>query len=169
MFENVTGVMSKGAYTGETALLEIVILLLVAFIFGWVARMIWENVFGGEDYDYHYFDYEEFDELEEADETEKQNQEEIVSPTGYKFDDLKIVEGIGPKIEELLKEAGIKNWKDLADASVESLKGILKSAGEKFSFHDPSTWPEQAKLAYEQKWDELDEFQEFLIGGKKLS
>ncbi len=33
----------------------------------------------------------------------------FVSPTGIKNDDLKIVEGIGPKIEGLLKRAGIEN------------------------------------------------------------
>jgi hypothetical protein len=68
----------------------------------------------------------------------------------------------------LLKRAGIENWKDLSEKTADELKDILKAAGDRYSFHDPSTWPEQAMLAYENKWDELEEFQEFLSGGKRV-
>lgn len=86
-----------------------------------------------------------------------------------KLDDLKIVEGIGPKIETLLKEGGISTWAELAAASEERLKEILDAAGPRYQIHDPSTWPAQAKFAAEGKWDELKEYQEVLIGGRDKS
>jgi hypothetical protein len=45
---------------------------------------------------------------------------------------------------------------------------ILKKAGDSYAFHNPTTWPEQAMLAYQKKWDELEEFQNFLKGGKTV-
>ncbi|MEZ4984900.1 MAG: helix-hairpin-helix domain-containing protein [Saprospiraceae bacterium] len=82
-------------------------------------------------------------------------------------DDLKIVEGIGPKIESLLKDAGIINWSDLAAASTDRLQEILAAAGERYRLADPSTWAKQASLAAEGKWDELNAYQEFLDGGRE--
>lgn len=84
-----------------------------------------------------------------------------------KKDDLKIVEGIGPKIEELCHVAGIYTFADLADASYETLKGILDNAGARFQMHDPSTWPKQAALARDGKWDELKAWQDELNKGKE--
>ncbi len=81
-------------------------------------------------------------------------------------EDLKVVEGIGPKIEGLLKDDGIKNWSDLAKATEASLQGILDKAGDKYRLADPSTWPKQAQLAADSKWDELKNYQDFLKGGK---
>lgn len=81
-------------------------------------------------------------------------------------EDLKVVEGIGPKIEGLLKDAGIKNWADLAAASMDKLRGVLADAGSRYKLADPSTWPEQAKLADAGKWDDLKKYQDFLSGGK---
>ncbi len=81
-------------------------------------------------------------------------------------EDLKVVEGIGPKIEQLLKNDGIKTWRDLANAKVERLKGILDAAGDRYRIHDPGTWPEQAQLAANGDWDKLKEFQDFLQGGR---
>lgn len=85
---------------------------------------------------------------------------------GPKLDDLKIVEGIGPKIETLLKEGGINTWAELAEAPVDRLKEILDAAGPRYQIHDPGTWPAQAKLAAEGKWDELKALQEELTGGR---
>ncbi|MCB0633880.1 MAG: hypothetical protein KDD15_29315 [Lewinella sp.] len=92
----------------------------------------------------------------------------IAKKLGYSSDpnDLKIVEGIGPKIEGLLHDAGIKTWADLAATSVDRLKEILGDAGERYRLADPTTWPKQAELAAAGKWDELKEYQDFLNGGK---
>ncbi|MDX1912698.1 MAG: 50S ribosomal protein L27, partial [Saprospiraceae bacterium] len=88
---------------------------------------------------------------------------------GPKLDDLKIIEGVGPKIETLLKEGGINTWAELAEAPVDRLKEILDAAGPRYQIHDPSTWPAQAKFAAEGKWDELKEYQEVLTGGRDKS
>lgn len=84
----------------------------------------------------------------------------------WKWDDLKIVEGIGPKIEELLHKAGIKTWKSLAETAVDKIKEILDAAGPNYQIHDPGTWPKQAELADQGKWDELKKWQDELDAGK---
>lgn len=81
-------------------------------------------------------------------------------------EDLKVVEGIGPKIEQLLKNDGIRTWRDLANAKVDRLKGILEAAGDRYRIHDPGTWAEQAQLAADGDWDKLKEYQDFLQGGR---
>jgi large subunit ribosomal protein L27 len=60
-------------------------------------------------------------------------------------DDLKKVAGIGPKIAELLNEAGIVTFKDLAGTSVDKLKEILAGAGSRYASKDPAPWIDQAK------------------------
>lgn len=81
--------------------------------------------------------------------------------------DLKIIEGIGPKIEELYHEAGIKTWKDLAETSVETSQNILNEAGSRYAMHNPETWSKQALLAYQGKWQELKDYQESLNAGRE--
>ena len=88
---------------------------------------------------------------------------------GPKLDDLKIIEGVGPKIETLLKEGGISTWEELAAASVDRLKEILEEAGPRYNIHDPSTWPAQSKFAAEGKFEELKEYQDVLTGGRDES
>ncbi|GJM34495.1 MAG: hypothetical protein DHS20C18_34960 [Saprospiraceae bacterium] len=92
----------------------------------------------------------------------------ITLPSGKKIkqDDLKLVEGIGPKIEGLLHDGGIKTWADLADAPGEKVQAILDEAGPRYNMHDPATWAAQAKLAAEGKWEELETLQDNLKGGK---
>lgn len=81
-------------------------------------------------------------------------------------DDLTKIEGIGPKIEELLNKAGIKSFADLSASKKASLKEILDAAGSRFAVHDPSTWAKQANLAANEKWDQLKKLQAELKGGK---
>jgi predicted flap endonuclease-1-like 5' DNA nuclease len=81
-------------------------------------------------------------------------------------DDLKVIEGIGPKIESILKAAGIGNWHDLAEATVTNLKGVLEQAGSRYRLNDPSTWPEQARLLAGSEWDKFKIYTDYLIGGK---
>jgi predicted flap endonuclease-1-like 5' DNA nuclease len=84
-----------------------------------------------------------------------------------KENDLKIVEGIGPKIEELFKSSGILTWKALGKTSVDRCNKILYKAGERYRVHNPGTWPKQAKLAYEGKWQKLKNLQDKLDKGKE--
>ncbi len=81
-------------------------------------------------------------------------------------DDLKKVEGIGPKIEGLLNAAGIQTWAQLAGAEVSRLQSVLDDAGPRYRVHDPATWPRQAGLAADGKWEELEELQDRLKGGR---
>jgi predicted flap endonuclease-1-like 5' DNA nuclease len=81
-------------------------------------------------------------------------------------DDLKKIEGIGPKIAEILSGKGIVTFSDLAKTKAENIKKILEVAGPKFNVHEPSTWPAQAALAAKGKWDELKKLQDELNAGK---
>jgi large subunit ribosomal protein L27 len=83
-----------------------------------------------------------------------------------KGDDLKKIEGIGPKIAEAFVAAGVDSFEKLSNSSAEALKEILTAAGPQFASHDPETWPAQAKLAADGKWDELKTWQDELNGGK---
>jgi predicted flap endonuclease-1-like 5' DNA nuclease len=84
-------------------------------------------------------------------------------------DDLKIIEGIGPKIEELLHGGGIKTWAQLGEASVERVQEILTAAGDSYAVHNPATWPRQAAMAAAGQWSQLREWQDQLDGGKEVS
>lgn len=85
----------------------------------------------------------------------------------FKQDDLKAIEGIGPKIEGLLHDANITTWKQLSEADVQTLKAILTKAGDRYKLADPTTWPKQAEYAYNGQWKELQEYQDFLQGGRE--
>ncbi|MBL7804651.1 MAG: helix-hairpin-helix domain-containing protein [Saprospiraceae bacterium] len=90
----------------------------------------------------------------------------LFAGTKYKTDDLKIVEGIGPKIAELLNNADIRTWRQLADTAVERLREILDAAGSAYQIHDPGTWPQQADLADRGEWDALKKLQDELTAGR---
>lgn len=80
-------------------------------------------------------------------------------------DDLKVVEGIGPKIEGLFHAEGIKTWYQLSKAPVSRCQEVLNTGGKRYEIHNPSTWPQQAGLAFEGKWEELNALQDRLDGG----
>lgn len=89
------------------------------------------------------------------------------SSSDAEVDDYKKIEGIGPKIAELLHDNGLNSYADLAGSDVEKLNAILEEAGSRYKMHDPTTWPQQAKLAADGKWDELETLQNDLDGGRK--
>ena len=91
---------------------------------------------------------------------------EVKSPKGLGPDDLKVVEGIGPKCEDALKAAGIGTWKDLADSTPEKITEILTAAEGNFGGQVPTTWPEQAAMAVAGDWEKLEKWQDELDGGK---
>lgn len=82
------------------------------------------------------------------------------------LDDLKVVEGIGPKIESLCHGIGIRTWFDLASTEVSLLRTMLTDAGARFKSHDPTTWPRQADLLANGRWEEFRAFAEALRGGR---
>lgn len=79
-------------------------------------------------------------------------------------DDLKKIEGIGPKVASLLNENGITTFAQLAEASVEKLDEILDA--NKLQMMHPGSWPQQAKLAAAGDWEALEKLQEELQGGR---
>ena len=85
-----------------------------------------------------------------------------------KGDDLKIIEGIGPKAAEALVEAGIATFAKLAATSAATVKTILEGSTSKLSHLDPTTWAQQAQLAADGKMDELKKLQDELNGGKAV-
>lgn len=88
------------------------------------------------------------------------------SKKAAKADDLKKIEGIGPKIAGLLNAEGIITFADLSKAPIKQLRKVLDNAGSRFRMHDPKTWSAQAKLAAKGDWDKLKKWQGELKGGK---
>jgi len=82
-------------------------------------------------------------------------------------DDLKIIEGIGPKIAGLLNDAGINSWAALGATDVNRIKEILTEAGARYASKDPTTWPKQAQMAADGEMDKLKAWQDELDGGKE--
>ena len=80
-----------------------------------------------------------------------------------KADDLKLIEGIGPKIAATLVKSGIKTFSELAKTKSEAIAKIITDVR---GNHVTDTWPKQAKLAADGKWDELKKWQDKLNGGK---
>ena len=78
-------------------------------------------------------------------------------------EDLTKIEGVGPKIAETLVNAGVKTFADLAAQKPAKISEIISEVR---GNHIPDTWPQQAKLAAEGKWDELKKLQDELDGGK---
>ncbi len=86
----------------------------------------------------------------------KNEKEDKKEATPIHKDDLKIIEGIGERIEFFLNESGIFTWEQLAQQSVESLNNILELyEGASYRIHNPTSWPKQAELAAKGKWDEF--------------
>ncbi|MDJ0769027.1 MAG: hypothetical protein QNJ12_09545 [Ilumatobacter sp.] len=82
------------------------------------------------------------------------------------LDDLTVVEGVGPKIQELCHGIGIRTWFDLSTTEASLLKTMLVDAGPRFQTHDPSTWPQQAGLLAEGRWAEFKALTDQLAGGR---
>ena len=80
-------------------------------------------------------------------------------------DDLTVVEGIGPKIGDLLIAAGITTFAQLASAKISKIEEVLKAAGSRYALANPGTWSEQAALLAAGKFDEFEKLAEELDGG----
>ena len=137
MFSQVTR-----SYDLTDATLEIICMLLVAFLLGYLlALLIYRRPRSSAIY---------------------------VSSTWEKqVDNLKIIEGIGPKIESLLNKSDVYSFVDVVNVGILWLQDILDEAGTKYQIHNPKTWPDQAELAMEEKWSELKEYQDLLTAWKE--
>jgi predicted flap endonuclease-1-like 5' DNA nuclease len=87
-------------------------------------------------------------------------------PKPVEPDDLRRIEGIGPKISDVLQDAGITTFAQLATTETDRLREILSEGGIRIA--NPGTWPEQARLAAAGDWDELKGLQGQLKGGRRV-
>jgi predicted flap endonuclease-1-like 5' DNA nuclease len=83
-------------------------------------------------------------------------------------DDLRVIEGVGPKIAQILQDAGIRTFAQIAAMTPAGIQPLLDEAGPNFRIADPQTWPEQAALAAANRWADLKALQDELIGGRRV-
>jgi len=207
----VSGLFSAAESYGKgTATAEIIIMLLVAFILGYLLRYFLSGSKDTRDYDALLKKYQ--DVSQELEECKKQKQdlslkldssnslnnqlklelEECLNLKSqltadldsYKNneqfgavavpvtkdpsvrDDLKKIEGIGPKIEQLLYAEEIYTWDDLAKTEVKVIQAILDKAGPRYKVHNPESWPFQAEMAAKGEWEKLEKWQDEHKGGR---
>lgn len=87
------------------------------------------------------------------------------APKTADVDNLTKIEGIGPKAAEALTNAGIDTYAKLSKSKPEKVKEILAEASSRMAHLDPTSWPKQAKMAADGKWDELKEWQDKVKAG----
>ncbi len=80
-------------------------------------------------------------------------------------DDLKILEGIGPKVAGVLADAGYTTFAKLAAADADAVSTVLDAAG--LQMMDPAGWIEQAELAAKGDMEALEKLQDELKGGRR--
>jgi hypothetical protein len=99
----------------------------------------------------------------------KQDQSEIkheaVKSKKKEADDLARIEGIGPKVVKILKEANITTFEELAHAKATGVQKILDEAG--LHMMDPEGWIAQARLAAKGDWQAFEKLQGELKGGRR--
>lgn len=83
-----------------------------------------------------------------------------------RYNDLELVEGVGPKIAALLRADGITTWAHLAEVRISRLEKILEDGGAPFNIHQPGTWPAQATLLAAGRWAEFKNITDELRGGR---
>lgn len=85
-----------------------------------------------------------------------------------RFNDLTVIEGIGPKIADLLHANGhIRTWWELHHTDVAILRRLIDEAGSSTQLHDPSSWPQQAGLLARGQWHEFAALVDRLRGGTR--
>ena len=92
----------------------------------------------------------------------------VASAAPTRVDDLVVIEGIGPKIAEVLRRHGIDSFEKLSRAEVATLWSILDKGGPRFRLANPGTWPAQALYCVKGDWDGLKRYQDDLYGGVQL-
>jgi predicted flap endonuclease-1-like 5' DNA nuclease len=139
----------------STAVFEIVTMLVGSFLLGYIVRWLICRGRGHSDQSSN-----------RRSVTSRPNVAATRTGTSYRRDDLKIIEGVGPKIEQLLNDAGIVSYAQMARTPASKVKSILDGAGPRFQMHDPSSWAEQAELARDGKMAQLEKLKAQLTGGR---
>lgn len=102
---------------------------------------------------------------EEKPKAEKAPAKKAAPKKAAKGDDLTKVEGLGPKSAEALVAAGVDTFAKLSKLTPEKISGILSESSSTLAHIAPDTWPKQAEMAADGKWDELKKWQDELDGG----
>lgn len=82
-----------------------------------------------------------------------------------RMNDLTVIEGIGPAIAHLCINRGITTWWSMANADISVLRSMLAEAGPKYQIHDPTSWPQQARLLANGQWEKFQRLAEALRDG----
>lgn len=122
---------------------EIILCLLIAFILGLIIGWLLRGII--------------------------RKEKAIQSTKPARSKDLEKVEGIGPKIAQILIANGIMDLEDLSNTGVKTLEKILDSAGSQYNTADPSTWVEQAKLGASGNWEAMEKLKDELKGGRRAT
>jgi large subunit ribosomal protein L21 len=83
-------------------------------------------------------------------------------------DDLKKIEGIGPAVEKILNAAGITSFQQIIDTPHTKLDEMVRTANNQVQMFGGETWVEQATLARDGKWEELNKLTKELDNGKRV-
>ena len=181
MYLTLLGIFSSDpSYSSGDATIEIIIMLLVAFILGYLLRRFLSDSGNTDNWKSEYDELSHKHSLLEEQsnivktenrkllaEIEKCKEDAKLGFAAMKAnvepavkDNLKKVEGIGPKIEQMLYAVGIYTWDALSKTEVSFIQKVLDDGGPAYKVHNPESWPFQAKLAAEGKWDELKKWQD---------
>jgi predicted flap endonuclease-1-like 5' DNA nuclease len=91
----------------------------------------------------------------------------VAAPVVHTHDDLEIIEGIGPKVKQLLNQHNVFSFVQVAGMTPTALKDILEKGGDRFRMLPTDTWPKQAGLARDGKTSELEEYKKYLVNGRE--
>ncbi len=97
--------------------------------------------------------------------TSAHHQEAVAGHDLSETDDLTLIEGIGPRLQEILHSGNVRTYAQLAAMQPDEIGQIVKAADFKAPF-DPGTWPQQAGLAAKGNWQALESLKGQLAGGR---
>jgi predicted flap endonuclease-1-like 5' DNA nuclease len=89
--------------------------------------------------------------------------------TSAGYDNFEIIEGIGPKINEVMHNAGVHTFAALAALDIPGISKILDAAGPNFKLANPETWAKQAALCATGDWEKLKAWQDELVAGVSIT
>jgi large subunit ribosomal protein L27 len=88
--------------------------------------------------------------------------------TSAGYDNFEIIEGIGPKINEVMHAAGVHTFAALGALDIPAISKILDAAGPNFKLANPETWAQQATLCATGQWGKLKAWQDELVAGVSI-
>ena len=83
-------------------------------------------------------------------------------------DNLMVIEGVGPKINQALNASGITQWKHVRDADEPTLRGALEKGGITFA-PSMATWSAQARYLCDGDMIGFTAYTEYLVSGQDPS